>query len=351
MPVVVSTLALNLQAAQEALEIVVASKRTAFVKGSPGVGKSALVAAIAKMYNLLLIDQRLSSADPTDLNGFPAIDKETNKATYVPFDTFPLITDELPDGYDGWLLFLDEMNSAERAVQKATYKVALDRKVGNVDMHPNVAIICAGNLDTDNALVEDMSSAMQSRLIHIHIKSDHKIWGDWAPTAGIDHRVTSYINYKPVNINNFDPDLTDSQDTFACERTWEFASDLVKAMTPEQLNGPLALPILAGTVGEGAAREFLAFCNCYKDLPTIQQVVSAPNSTLIPEQESTLFALSGSLAANAEPANIKPIIEFVNRMPKEYQVCTLREMVRRNRKLTLEAPVAQWVTNNSQELF
>jgi len=39
-----------------------------FLAGSPGCGKSELFKAIAKQFNLKLIDLRLAQCDPTDLN-------------------------------------------------------------------------------------------------------------------------------------------------------------------------------------------------------------------------------------------------------------------------------------------
>ena len=89
-----------------------------YIIGSPGVGKSSVVREIAKKNNLKLIDVRLSLLESCDLNGFPQIDKEADVATYVPFDIFPVTTDAIPEGYSGWLLFLDELPSADRAVIK-----------------------------------------------------------------------------------------------------------------------------------------------------------------------------------------------------------------------------------------
>ena len=61
-------------------------------------------------------------------NGLPKF--EDNKATFVPFDIFPLSDWKLPEGKEGWLLFLDEFNSASKAVQAASYKLILDRCIG-----------------------------------------------------------------------------------------------------------------------------------------------------------------------------------------------------------------------------
>ena len=43
-------------------------KLVPMMTGSPALGKSAIVAQIAKKYGLKMIDLRLSQCDPTDLN-------------------------------------------------------------------------------------------------------------------------------------------------------------------------------------------------------------------------------------------------------------------------------------------
>ncbi len=46
------------------------------------------------MYNLKLVDCRLATFDPTDLNGFPYI--KDGRSHYAPPAQFPLSTDKLP---------------------------------------------------------------------------------------------------------------------------------------------------------------------------------------------------------------------------------------------------------------
>lgn len=89
------------------------------LEGSPGVGKSDIIKRVAEQNKLKVIDLRLAQCDPCDLNGFPTVNKETGTASYVPMDTFPIESTPIPKGYKGWLLFLDECNSAPRAVQAA----------------------------------------------------------------------------------------------------------------------------------------------------------------------------------------------------------------------------------------
>jgi MoxR-like ATPase len=131
-------------------------------------------------------------------------------------DTFPLETDPIPDGYNGWLLFFDEINSAPKAIQASAYKLVLDRKVGQTKLHKNCAIVAAGNLETDGAIVEEMSTALQSRMVHIELQVDVEQWVAWAQKKGIHHMITSYIQFKPGMLNTFKADHTDK--TYACPR-------------------------------------------------------------------------------------------------------------------------------------
>ena len=85
---------------------------------SPGVGKSDLIKGIAKELNLKLIDVRLSTCDPCDLVGVPNI--QNGRSVWSPNTAFPLQgMDEVPEGYEGFLLFLDEITNAPMAVQAA----------------------------------------------------------------------------------------------------------------------------------------------------------------------------------------------------------------------------------------
>lgn len=316
------------------------------ITGSPGQGKSAIVHAIAEEYNLAVIDVRLSQCDPTDLLGLPSVNKETGRASYSPMDIFPLEGDSLPKGKEGWLLFFDEMNSAPMSVQAACYKITLDRQIGQYNLHDKVAIVCAGNLDTDNAIVNRLSTAMQSRLVHLELTTDMQVWLDWASANGIDYRIGAYINFKPDNLLKFSPDHSDK--TFPCPRTWEFVSRLIEGWKeiPDS-----KIPLLAGTVSEGVAREFFTFCKIFQELPTVQQILKDPKNIKVPTDPGTLYALSGSIGHHAGLKNMDTLMEYVIRMPVEFQVITLKDIIKRKPECIDAASVSTWIQEKGDELF
>lgn len=320
------------------------AKLVPMLVGSPGCGKSQINHQIAETYNLKVIDLRLSQCDPTDLSGFPSI--QGNKAGYVPMNTFPIEGDPIPKGYSGWMLFLDEMNAASPAVQAAAYKLILDRMVGIHHLHKNVAIVCAGNLDTDNAIVQPMSTALQSRLVHLELVVDLTEFQNWAASNGISYLITSYLNFKPGNLYTFSPDHTDN--TYACPRTWEFAN---RVLSVADINSPEMLPMLAGTLSEGVAREFLGFTKIHSQLPTIAQITSNPMGIKVPDEPSILWALGGSISHHANMTIFGDLMKFIERMPIEFQVVCLRETVRRNKTIGAHPAMQSWISKNASLLF
>jgi hypothetical protein len=276
--------------------------------------------------------------------GFPAITGQ--KADYMPMKTFPIEGDIIPEGYSGWLLFLDEMNGAPLSVQKSSYKLILDRMVGSHHLHKNVAMVAAGNLDTDNAAVEAMSTALQSRLVHMELVVDTQEFIDHASEAGFDYRIGSYLSYRPGNVYTFKPDHSDN--TYACPRTWEFTSKILKI---EDINSPDALPMMAGTISEGIAREFIGFCKIEASLPKIPQIIASPDTTMVPEEASYLYAMTGAVAHNITNANADQLMKYVLRWPPEYQVVCLRDTIRRNKPMLAHAAIQRWIATSAISLF
>lgn len=337
----------KIQEARSLIELAIRAGLVPMLHGSPAIGKSSIIKAIAKAFRLKLIDLRLSQCDPTDLLGFPRVDPATGRASYAAMESFPLKGDKVPEGYDGWLLFFDELTSASKAVQAASYKILLDRQVGPFDLHENVAMCAAGNLDTDNAIVEEMSTALQSRLVHLELIVDHKQWLDWAFEAKIDHRITSYIQYKPGSLYSFRPEHTDR--TYASPRTWEFTDRIIKADGGQV--DRVKLPLYAGTISKGEASEFLMFSQIYQSLLTVPQIVARPDTITVPDEPSVLYALCGTISSHLEEKTAESLLIFVKRMPVEFQVVTLREVVRRNKPALQYPAVQKWVATTAIELY
>ncbi|AZU99621.1 MoxR-like ATPase protein [Vibrio virus vB_VspP_SBP1] len=377
----------NSEQAREYVEDCLNAELVPFLKGAPGIGKSSIVKAIALVRNLLVIDVRLSQADPTDLNGFPF--EKDGKATYIPFDTFPIVGDKLPVNtemflekrnaeiaagtftkqdiqtkakvytdwatkamekcrYAGWLLFLDEFSSAPPAVQAAAYKLVLDKQVGKHDLHPDVHIVAAGNRVEDNAIANNIGTAMLSRVIHIEMESDDELWLAWAIGAGISHKIRDYVKWKGVQaLNTFNPEQT--EETFGCERTWEFANNLMEQWGDTVPGSKLTL--LQGTIGTGLAQEFYNFLKVYKKIPDYAAIIANPKGTPVPDEPDRRFALTGVIAKNIEASTAGDAMKYIGRLPLEFQVICMKDIMKVNPGMSTNPDVAAWVKQNMNAMF
>lgn len=319
------------------------AKIVPFLHSSPGIGKSSIAYQFAKQNKLVFIDIRLSDHDPSDLNGLPSF--QDGRAKFIPFDTFPLEDEEIPDGFNGWCIMLDEFNSASPATQAAAYKLVLDRKVGNHKLHNNVVMIAAGNLETDNAIVNPMSSALISRFAHFYIELDNDEWQSWAVKAKVDPRITSFLNFKTSALYTFDPD---ADTPYGCPRTWEKLSDVIKPMNDVTSTDTV---MIASLVGEGNAREFISYLKYFSRLPTFESIVNNPETTKLDDAIGTQWAVMGMIASKVDESNISSVCTYLRRMSLEMQVCALREIKGREPKLLANPDVRQWQLALGRDVF
>ena len=333
----------SLHEAIDLVEIAISAKLVPFIHGSPALGKSAIIHQIANKHKLKMIDIRLSQCDPTDLLGMPKF--EGIKVTYVPFDTFPLESDPIPDGYNGWCLFMDEANSAPRSVQAASYRIILDRMVGQHKLHDRVAIVCAGNLDTDGAITEEMSTALQSRLCHIEVYADLQEFLKYAMENNFDYRITSYLEFKPTSLYSFKPDHSDK--TYSSPRTWEFCNKIMKKTNDYKK----LLPLLSGVLSEGIAREFIAFMKHEDKLAKVSDIVANPTGIKIPEEPSVLYALTGALSHHINEETCKELALFIDRLPTEFQIITFRGIALKHKTKWAEKLRQDWVNKNFDKIM
>lgn len=281
-----------------------------FIHSSPAVGKSSTVKAFAKQFNLKVIDLRLTEMDATDIQGLPYFNN--GKAEFMPFNTFPLQDTPIPKGYNGWLLLLDEFNSANQAVMAAAYKLVLDRQVGQHKLHDKVAMIACGNLETDNAIVHTMSSALISRFAHFTVEVNVDEWTEWAIANGIDNRIISYIGFKPMALYTFSPDATGP---YASPRTWGMANELLKHTDD--------ITALASVIGLGVASEFKQYTKLYNELPKLNDIINNPKQS-IPSDLGTQWAVIGYVASNVNKTNAKQLSKYLQQFPMDLQIVAMK---------------------------
>ncbi|AUR97309.1 P-loop containing nucleoside triphosphate hydrolase [Vibrio phage 1.238.A._10N.261.52.F10] len=284
---------------------------------APGMGKSDIIKSIAKEMKLKLIDVRLAQKESVDLGGMPDLSGEY--ATYKQFDEFPTEKTPVPDGYNGWLIFCDELTQAKRDVQGAFHKISLDRMVGQEHLNKFAFVVAAGNRTQDRAGSNGLITSLQSRLTHLELAVSIDDFLPYFMSIGGDPRITALLNFKNELLNNFDPLHTGN--TYACSRTWHKLSIMTKHDT--DLTADL-VPLITGTVGEGAGAEYRNFCQIWQELAEFKDVVAHPDTAKLSSNAATNYAMVGMLASKVDADTLAPAVEYIMRMGPELQLTFLR---------------------------
>ena len=320
-----------------------------YIAGPPALGKSQIVAQVAEDANAKMIDLRLSQILSEDMTGLPERDPKTNKAVYLPFETFPLEGDRIPDGYSGWMLFLDELSSASEEVLAAAYSLILDRMVGGKKLHKKVLIVGAGNRASDSAIARELPDTLVTRMLPIEVKANVKDWVNWAISdrANGHESVVQFIQKHPNMLYEENKAGNCAElETFATPRGWEKvfahmhfhdAETAAIAAKGEDSNGlpldddgasipsapisELVFRMIAAAVGSNAARTFREDYDELIKIPYPWEVAQGPSTMRIPGSHVSKAKLMSDLSKHwleSDKTTQDALISYVNRVSGEY---------------------------------
>ena len=294
------------------LNHVISRQRPIFISGPPGIGKSDIVAEVARMQNRPLIDIRLPLLEATDIRGLPHLAEVTVRDAQgnVVYNeqNVPLTekifkwsnpTDMPTDPNSRALVFFDEMSAAPPSVQAATYQVILNRKIGTYELPKDVVIVAAGNRVKDKGVAYNMPTPLANRFIHATLAVDFDDYQEWAMKNRIHKDVVGYLTFQPNDLFDFDPRRESY--AFATPRSWSFVSDLLYDRGPDgemrdtQLGADVLGDLIKGTVGEGPAIKFMTYRKQAANLPNARDILEGRVTSLNVKQIDIMYALTTAL--------------------------------------------------------
>lgn len=314
-----------------------------YVSGPPAIGKSDIVAEVADELGLFLLDIRLSQYLPEDMTGLPSLNEKSGKAQYNPFETFPMVGDPIPAGYNGWMIFLDELSSASEEIFAAIYSLLLGHRVGGKKVHPKAVIVAAGNRTCDSAIARELPDTLITRMLPATMMVSSKDWLEWAKRKNGHEGVIDFIKKYPDMLNStVDPTKREELETFNTPRGWgkafkimhfhEKTSAKQKVTRKDAAGIPMetstaSLPItprihamLESAVGMAAAKSFQEHYDEAISLPYPWEIAQSPSSARIPNNMIGKAKLTNDLAEffiDTQDQSRDAILVYMNRMEPE----------------------------------
>lgn len=336
-----------------------------FVHGAPGIGKSDTVKRMAKQFAeehdrefvefgdisveeyrrnagdyFLFVDHRLAQSDATDSKGLPDLDEDSEYTEWkLPAWAYALVPNEPPEDEADrdedevyvseedikGFVFCDELNNAPQLVQKAFYKMILDRMAGKERLGSGVYLMAAGNRGKDNAQVNPMPTPLRNRFGHVELKSPvagkDGNWTEWAQNNGIDTRVLGYLAQEigSTHLFEFDPDDRETM-AFATPRTWEMASDAISELDSNASHDKIR-GVVSMYVGQGVATEFAAFLETRDDID-LERYLNNPSEVaeINSKDVDVKHALVSAVAERYrnDPDSLENVIKIASHLDTEF---------------------------------
>jgi len=348
-----------------------ACRQVPYVAGPPAIGKSQVIHQVAEDANAMMIDLRLSQMLSEDMTGLPERDEKRGKAIYLPFDTFPLEGDPIPDGYSGWLLFLDELSSATEEVLAAAYSIILDRMVGGKKLHSKCVVVAAGNRASDSAIARELPDTLITRMLPCEMKVSSTDWIRWAKQHGKRHdTVVDFISknsnmlYAPTKSKE-----REELETYPTPRGWEkvFAHvNMHERETMKEEEGvdnagvptgqivqsgqpisAMCFNLMAAAVGTMAARTFKEEYDENIQLPYPWEIAQSPASTRIPGggvQKARLMTDLAKYFMESDNQTRDNCLVYVNRVGGEYSELFLSEIKGKTGETPSDKRLVQYIS-------
>lgn len=300
------------------------TKTNLMIWGAPGIGKTEILKQVAKDHGANVIVVILSLMEPTDAVGLPEIEeigsgKNAQRRTvtrlpiWYPRDNFGI--DGVSD--KGGIMFLDEINRANRAVMNSLLTLVQDRRIDIADyqMPDQWVVIAAANREEDDpGNLEEIGSALGNRFQHVNYAPEADDWINWASSKDASGKqnvlddIVAFIEFNKSYLHMLDTEA--ATELWPSPRSWTNASrviadvEKIRAKNGQKMTDKDIENIIARNVSPAVGKEFMAFLKVAKQYPLdkIDLAYTNPKKAPIPAKTGKTGRVDTSLALLAAVA-------------------------------------------------
>jgi hypothetical protein len=288
------------------VELVLESGGVPLIIGDSGIGKTALIKRICKEKKLHCVTIDANLLKEGEIGGLPTLEEyevTTNSGSIKRKRTVYAVHNKLQeieakavkDSEEEIMLFIDEINRCDHAVQQELMNIILNREINGFILPSNVKVVAAMNPSSNfnentnsNYQVVEMDPAQEDRFVWIEMEADVNSWIKWGMDldktynvegeSNVDKAVLEFITSYPQYLNT--PQSTEM--VKATPRSWKRVSDSYRVFvkSSDRISNKIFFNVVKGNVGTSIAHEFCNFIeNDNKTIISVEEILEMGSIT------------------------------------------------------------------------
>lgn len=216
-----------------AYEIAPERQRPVLLMGPPGIGKTQIMAQIARELKIGLVSYTITHHTRQSAVGLPFIrEKEFQGQTfsvteYTMSEIIASVYEKMEKtGMKEGILFIDEINCVSETLAPMMLQFLQGKTFGNQAVPQGWMIVAAGNPPEYNKSVREFDVVTLDRLKKIDVEADFPVWKEYAYRQEIHPAVISYLELRRENFYRIENTVDGKR--FATARGWEDLSELIR---------------------------------------------------------------------------------------------------------------------------
>ena len=213
-------------------------------------------------------------------------------------------------------------------------------------------MIAAGNPPSERCSTVSMPRALKNRFLHLTLEPDLGEWCIWAAKAGIRPEIIAFLRFRTELL--MDATVRPDANAWPTPRAWEMASKAIDAIysrkVTKDVQDLLLMHLLQGAIGDGVAAEFIGFLQLFHSLPSIDEILLNPAGAPLPGEPSAQIAIATALGRRITDNSIAKAKIYLDRLPDEIQVLSMRDALLRDRTIATTPEFTQFAVTHGDLL-
>lgn len=310
---------------------------TYLIEGHMGSGKSSILANMKKAnpgaYNYVYLD--CTQLDVGDVQ-CPVPNADKSAISFLPNEMF------FSGGDVPLCLMFDELGKANRQIQNVCLPIIHERRVGNRKLPSGSIVFATTNLGAEG-VGDTMLPHVVDRMTVVEMaKPQSEAWIDWGMRNNVHPIVLAFAQEFPSIFADF-RDVKNASDNkyifhpqaqrrkFITHRGMERVSHHMHAA--EKLGDSDALhAAIAGTVGDCAAADLMAYSVLFSHLPQRATVIQNPTGASVPDNPAACIMMAYNAVGWVNRTDLGNIVTYIKRLPQEIQALFATQVMRNRDK-------------------